>query len=152
MSEDKRVKLYIRPAEAEDIKDLKDNLRQADIEEITATGSNPLTSLCEGFIFSKECYTVINNKKPIGMFGLGVNNSIWFLGTEETIKHPKEWIKIGRQYINHFLEIYPVLANTVSVNNTAHINWLKHLGAKFSAPYEKNSNLFQDFYIIKKEG
>lgn len=147
---------YIRPAEAEDIKQLKDNLRQADIEEIAANGSDPLTSLCEGFIFSQECYTCVYNEKPIGMFGLSYlddsEGSVWFLGTEATFKHPSKWIKLGRQYINHFLEKYPVLTNMVSVNNTAHIQWLKHLGAIFSTPYEKNSNLFKDFYFIKKEG
>lgn len=153
MSEDKKVNFYIRPSEAEDINYLYDKLRQADIEEVTAIGSDPLTSLCEGFIFSQECYTFIYNNKPSGMFGLGYldNNlgSIWFLGSDEVFKVPKEWIKLGRQYINHFLEKYPVLTNMVSVNNTAHIKWLKHLGAKFSAPYEKNSNLFKDFYFIK---
>lgn len=153
MSEDKKVNFYIKPSEAEDVNYLYNKLRQADIEEVTAIGSDPLTSLCEGFIFSQECYTCFYDEKPIGMFGLGYladnTGSIWFLGTDETLKHPKEWIKNGRQYVNHFLENYPVLTNMVSVNNTAHIQWLKHLGAIFSAPYEVNSNLFKDFYFIK---
>lgn len=151
MSEDRTLSFYIRPSEGEDVAYLHDKLRQADIEEIAALGSDPLTSLCEGFIFSKECYTCIYNGKPSGMFGLGYEGSIWFLGTDDILKVPKLWIKTGRQYINHFLEIYPVLTNMVSVNNTTHINWLKHLGAKFSLPYEKNSNLFKDFYFIKEK-
>lgn len=153
MSEDKIVKLYIRPSEGSDIEYLKDNLRQADLEEVAALGSTPLVSLCDGYIFSQECYTVVCEDKPSGMFGLSYlddsTGSIWFLGADNLLQFPKQWIKLGRQYINHFLEIYPVLANTVSVNNKVHIGWLKHLGAIFSLPYEKNSNLFRDFYFIK---
>ena len=151
MSEDNNF--YIRPSEAEDIMYLKDNLRQADIEEITATGSNPLVSLCEGYIFSQECYTCIYNDKPSGMFGLSYfgdkQGSIWFLGTDDLQKVPKEWLICGRQYINHFLEIYPILSNMVSIDNRVHIRWLKHLGAIFSAPYEVNGNLFRDFYFLQ---
>lgn len=153
MSEDS--KFYIRASEADDIKYLKNNLRQADIEEVTAQGSDPLTSLCEGYIFSQECYTSVYKGKPSGMFGLSYlsdkRGSIWFLGTDDILEVPREWIKLGRQYINHFLEIYPVLTNMVAVNNKAHINWLKHLGAIFSAPYEVNGNLFKDFYFLKRE-
>lgn len=154
MSEAKTTNFYIRPSEAEDIMYLHDKLRQADIEEITALGSNPLTSLCEGYIFSQECYTCVYNNEPSGMFGLSYFNgegSIWFLGTDNIQKVPKEWIKQGRQYINHFLEIYPILSNMVSINNKAHIRWLKYLGAIFSAPYEFNGSLFKDFYFIHKK-
>ena len=147
-------KFYIRPSEANDIDYLKDNLRQADIEEITALGSNPLFSLCEGFIYSQECYTCIYQDKIIGMFGLShldtTKGSIWFLGTEQTHKLPKRWVMFSRQYINHFLNIYPILTNMVAVDNTAHIRWLKKLGAIFSVPYKFNNHLFQDFYFIRK--
>ncbi len=155
MLEDNKV--TIRASVAQDITDLKDNLRKADIEELSALGSTPLVSLCEGFLYSDKCYTCLKGNKPIGMFGLSktlIKNqgSIWFLGSYETLKYPKGWLKIGGQYINDFLKIYPVLTNIVSVNNIEHINWLKHLGAIFSAPYKFNDNLFQDFYFIKKEG
>lgn len=152
---EKTNNFYIRPSEAEDVQYLYDKLREDDIEEITALGSNPLVSLCEGFIFSKECYTCIYNDKPIGMFGIGLSSneqgSIWFLGADDIQKVPKEWILFGRQYINRFLNIYPILTNMVSINNTAHIRWLKKLGAIFSAPYNYNNQQFLDFYFIKRE-
>lgn len=141
---------YIKPSIIADVTKLVDNLRQADIDEITAQGHNPLISLFDGFFFSDECYTCFFNNKVMGMFGIDIKfNSIWFLGSDDSEKVAREWIKEGRYYINHFLELSPILTNTVSTKNKLHIGWLKRMGAKFSAPYLINNHYFQDFYIIK---
>ena len=73
---------------------------------------------------------------------------IW-LGSDECEHCKRQWIRTAGYYIKHFLEISPILTNTVSTKNTLHIKWLKRMGAKFSAPYLINDHYFQDFYIIK---
>lgn len=143
-------KFKVRITKAEDISLLVDNLRQDDIDEITAGGSTPLVSLMNGYLMSDECYSAFVNNQIVGMFGVHYQtNSIWFLGNDLSAAVKKEWIRTAAYYIRHFLEGSPVLTNTVSINNKVHIRWLKRMGAKFSVPYERNNHLFQDFYIIK---
>lgn len=141
----------IRKAELNDIEILHNNLRQADIKEITAQGSTALMSLLEGFSLSKECYSIIIDNKPEGMFGLSILNmpegsaNIWCLGTDKLATIPKDWLKLGRFYINKFLDNYSILTNQVSIHNKLHIKWLYKLGASFSDSH----NGFKQFIITK---
>ena len=140
----------VRISKAEDIQLLVDNLRQDDIDELKAAGFTPLDALLQGYFYSNECYSAFVNDQIIGMFGVCYpTHSIWFLGSDLSASVKREWIRTASYYIRHFLETKPVLTNTVSTNNKVHIKWLKRMGAKFSAPYEYNNHLFQDFYLIK---
>ena len=152
---DKNKEFYIREALTDDIKELSENLRQADINEITALGSNPLMGLLESFLYSEECYTVIIDGQISGMFGISHVNQpdgfaqIWFLGSDLTTKLPRKWIKEGRYYINQFLNKYAYLVNIVSTENILHIKWLERMGAVFSEPLEINNHLFKQFFITR---
>lgn len=142
----------VKKTKAGDVALLVDNLRQDDVDELTASGSTPLISLMNGYLASDECYSAFVDNHIVGMFGVNYQtHSIWFLGNDLSATVKKEWIRTASYYIKHFLELSPVLTNTVSIKNTVHIKWLKRMGAKFSAPYEFNNHLFQDFYIIKGE-
>lgn len=145
-----KINFEIKPAEIKDIISLKDNLRQADINALTALGSTTLNSLLDGYLSSDECYSTYINNQVAGVFGFNKKyNCIWFLGSDLIDTVPKEWIKTGKKYINHFLELSPVLKNTISLDNKLHIKWLKRMGARFSAPYLINNTYFQDFFIIR---
>ena len=141
----------IRKAELNDIEILHNNLRQADIKELSALGSTPLMSLLEGFSLSNECYSIIIDNKPEGMFGISIHNmpegtaNIWCLGTDKLATIPKDWLKLGRFYINKFLENYSILTNHISIHNKLHIRWLEKLGASFS----NSHNGFKQFIITK---
>ena len=140
----------IKITKAEDVKNLIGSLRQDDLDEITAMGSNELNSLMNGFLLSDECYSVFVNNHIVGMFGFNKQtSSIWFLGSDGCNHCKRQWLRTAGYYIRHFLEISPILTNTVSIKNILHINWLKRMGAIFSAPYMINNQYFQDFYIIK---
>lgn len=142
----------VKTTKAEDVAQLSGSLRLADIEELEALGSLPLNSLMDGFLMSDECYSAFVGNHIIGIFGVHLKSqTIWFLGSDLCETVPKEWIRTAGYYIKHFLELCPVLTNTVSVKNKLHIKWLKRMGAKFSAPYLINNNYFQDFFIIKGE-
>lgn len=145
-------KFMVVPTKAEDVLKLVNNLRKADIEEILAMGSLPLNSLLDGYFLSDKCYSAFVDNHIIGIFGFNKKyHTIWFLGSNLSKSVKKEWIKTARYYINHFLELSPILTNTVSINNKLHIKWLKRMGAIFSIPYSINNHYFQDFYIIKGE-
>ena len=148
--------LFIRNAKVEDIIALSKVLRTSDKEEIEDMGYIPLNALLDSFFMSDECYSAfvsIKDKKAnnlLGVFGFKKDtHSIWFLGSDLSGSCPKEWIRTAGYYIRHFLEITPILANTVSTKNNIHIKWLKRMGAVCSAPYLINNNYFQDFYILK---
>lgn len=142
----------VSPTKAEDISKLANNLREADVDEILALGGLPLNSLLDGYLLSDECYSAFVDNHIIGIFGFNEKyHTIWFLGNELCETVPREWIKTAGYYIQHFLNLSPVLTNTVSIKNKLHIKWLKKMGAKFSAPYMINNRYFQDFYIIKGE-
>lgn len=141
----------VENTKAEDIINLIGNLRQVDLKECLDLGSTDTVSLIDGFLFSDECYSAFINNHIMGVFGINKRNqSIWFLGNNLYSLVPKEWMKAGKYYINHFLESTPILTNKISVNNKEHIKWLRKMGAIFSIPYLIDNNYFQDFYIIKR--
>ena len=124
----------VKITKAEDVMNLIGNLRKDDLEELEAMGSTDVLSLMDGYIFSDECYSVfVNNHcesggserthfRIIGMFGMNKRtNSIWFLGSDECGHCKRQWIRTAGYYIKHFLEISPILTNTVSTKNTLHI-------------------------------
>lgn len=145
-------KFMVTAAKAEDAIKLANNLRKEDLEELEALGGIALNSLLDGYFLSDECYSAFVDNHIIGMFGINKEtHSIWFLGSDLCLSVPREWIRTAGYYIRHFLEISPILTNTVSINNKLHIKWLRRMGAKFSAPYLINNHYFQDFFIIKGE-
>lgn len=147
----RKDKIIVTPTKAEDVMDLVHNLRLEDVEEIEALGNIPLVSLFNGFLFSDECYTAFVDNYIIGIFGYcSQNKRIWFLGSELSKKTKREWLINAKHYINHFLKKEPILMNTVLTKNKLHIQWLKRIGAKFSAPYFINNHCVQDFYIIRQ--
>ena len=149
-------KLIIKKSKLQDVFNLKDRLRKDDIEELEALGSNPQTALLRGYIYSEECFSVFEGDKIIGMFGRSSFNmpvdicSIWFLGSDECLKHPVSFVKQGFKFINESLKIYRVIQNKVYAKNLSHIKWLKRLGVTFMQPQLINGNEFIQFYKIRK--
>ena len=143
----------IVPSQAEDVLELKDNLRAEDIAECEAGGLTPFNALLDSYVFSDECYSCKKDNKTIAMFGvsswkqpegIGV---IWFLGSDETEKHPVSMVRDSREFIDNWFNKYELLWNTVDIRNTRHIAWLKHLGFTFVEPTIKFNNYdFLQFY------
>lgn len=145
-------KVIMVKSEADDILELKDNLRREDIEECRACGHTPMESLMQGYAFS-DCYSAKKNGKTIAMFGVSSYKQphgfgvVWFLGSDEVFKHPITLVKGGREYTDKwFKEGYKVLYNAVDKRNTKHINWLIHLGFIFTNTVKVNGYDFLQFY------
>lgn len=149
-------KVIIEPSVAGDVLELKDNLRTEDISECQACGHTPTEALARGYIFSDECYSAKVNGKTEAMFGVSSTKqpdgfgAVWYLGSDESFKHPISLVREGRKQINKWLEKYRVLYNAVDKRNEKHIAWLKHIGFTISNPVNINGYEFYNFYKIKE--
>lgn len=142
----------IVPSDAGDVFELKDNLRAEDIQECQAGGFTPAQALINGFTQSDECYSAKVNGKTEAMFGVCSQNQpegigvIWYLGSDETMRHPIAMVRDSRKYIDGWLKKYKMLWNVVDERNTTHISWLKHLGFIFTTTVIVNGYRFIQFY------
>lgn len=122
-----------------DIEHVAANMRQADIEEITAgTGSSPADALIESVMLSTACLALDIDGEPAAIFGvapltgmLGSMGSPWLLGTRLLERRPRALIALGPYYRDGMLAMYPHLVNYVDARNTRSIRWLKWLGFEF---------------------
>lgn len=149
-------KVIIVPSVAGDILELKDNLRAEDVMECQACGHNPEDALFLSYTFSTECYSAKVKGYTEAMFGVSSFNQpegygvIWYLGSDESFKHPKALVNDAREVINKWFETYKVLYNAVDARNDRHIAWLKHLGFIFIEPVMVNGYEFLQFYKLKE--
>lgn len=132
------MEIKIREARRSDIHALKDKLREADREEILASGyESPEAALTRGFEASTVCLCVDIEGSPSALFGvvpeslLGDTASVWFLGAPELARMKKSFVKLSRAMIKEFLSKYPNLWNIVDSRYASSIRWLKSCGAVF---------------------
>lgn len=148
-------KVIIVPSVAGDILELKDNLRTEDIAECQACGHTPIEALMMGYVWS-ECYSAKVNGKTEAMFGVSSFNqpegfgAVWYLGSDESFKHPIALVKGGRKYVEEWLQKFKVLYNRVDARNLRHIEWLKCVGFKFTDSTFINGYEFLNFYVNKE--
>jgi hypothetical protein len=149
-------KVIIVPSVAEDVFELEDNLRAEDVQECQACGRTPHDALMEGFVWS-ECYSAKVNGITEAMFGVSSYQQpegygvIWYLGSDESFKHPVTLVKGGREYTRKWLQKFDVLYNIVDARNVRHIAWLKHIGFIFTGKtIDVNGYEFLQFYKTKE--
>ena len=149
-------KVIIVPSVAEDVFELKDNLRAEDIAECQACGRTPQEALMEGYVWS-ECYSAKVNGKTEAMFGVSSYQQpkgygvVWYLGSDESFRHPIALVKGGREYSRKWLEKFNILYNVVDARNVRHIAWLKHIGFTFTGnKVDVNGYDFLQFFKTKE--
>lgn len=144
----------VRDSEIGDVFDLANNLRMDDIAEIWKSHHKmPEQALLDGYTNSIICFTIERNEKAIAMFGiipatiLGSVATIWLLASPELEKVQRAFLKHSRQFIDIFLEYYPLLINYVDVMNRQSIKWLKWCRAEMGPviPYGVEHQPFQYF-------
>ncbi|MCX4025631.1 hypothetical protein H0A36_27000 [Endozoicomonas sp. SM1973] len=140
--------IEIRETDKSDCYLLASRLRQQDLDELEALGSKPLDALLRGLNWGLECYTAWKNGKPIAMFGVAEQDGQaipWLLGSAELENKGMALCKLGKKYINNWLNKYGYLTNAVSTKNTVAISWLEYLGATLGAFGVFGTNTFQIF-------
>lgn len=135
--------IVIRPARPEDCVPVAACMRSEDRREVAVLGQTPYEALHESLSESSIVYTVVVKEQLAAMFGLmplsviGNHACIWLL-TGEPVDEiaPITFVRLSRQMINQFLQLYPVLENWVDARYTQAIKWLRLCGAHFDASRE----------------
>lgn len=150
--------VIVRTSVREDIDNLKNRLKQSDIQEIWASHNHtPEEALKISFEESALCLTIEDNGIVIGMFGvtpyyfLSNRGIIWLLSSEELFNRKYRFIRHSRYFIELFLEMYPYLENYVDCRNIKSIRWLEACGAVLNDPihYGIEKMPFRHFYFKK---
>jgi hypothetical protein len=121
------------------IAELAAHLRRADADEVLASsGRTPLQALTQSVVVSDDCRMTLYRGRPLSIGGLVlVDEQVacpWQLCAEEAPRHGKGILRLGRQALNHWLTVRPVLCNLADARNTESLRWLRWLGFTFGEP------------------
>ncbi len=130
--------IHTEVTEAWHIPSLASRLRESDKQEIKASSDlEPLEGLTRSVEHSPICYTIMEGKLPIGIFGTAPdeNNTalIWMLASDDLKRHSRQFIRESKIYIQdlHKESNADLLWNLTDKRNTVHHKWLKWCGFKF---------------------
>lgn len=146
---------FIEPTK-EAIEIIAADMRQADIDEIWASHHyTPVEALMEGWKDSYLSAIVTIEDEPCVMLGLVIHDILsgsgvpWLLGTENVLKHKREFVRQVPAVIDMMLDICPKLTNFVHVENRASVRWLKRIGFILDdpLPYGCENELFHRFHL-----
>lgn len=135
---------------------LADNLRQSDLDEITATHDlDPFTSLLTSARLSELAWVILWNGEPVSIFGAAPtpcpdSGLVWMMGTPGMDeRRPSLTIaRMTRPYLERMHRRYPCLWNNIDARNEKSMNWLKWSGFKLleALPeYGREKRLFFTF-------
>ena len=140
----------MRVANVDDAKYLSTRLRDCDVEEIKALMNyTPYTALMLGVLNSELPLVVVNDYKPVAMFGVVPTEHfgcIWLLGSEGLKDVSLPFLKECREVVKMFNNKHKLLANFVYAKNELHIKWLRWCGFKFIKLHKKYGYEQKPFY------
>lgn len=109
-------------------------MRQEDRNEIKRFNkTSSIRAINMSYHHSLVCWTVLKNGEPIAMFGAGElsclsrDGLVWFLGTDEVKKHPREYLQGVRYYVQEMLKDFEHLHNKIDYSNTLAIRFAKKM-------------------------
>lgn len=146
------MRLEILPGNDEDATHLIGRLRNRDLEELRAYGSDsPDNQLMESWNNTRLRWTVWIDGSVACVFGCRGINDIgvpWLLGSDFTKKMRRVFIAESKKYIDVMRKRYNTLFNYVYYKNRQSIKWLIWLGFTVDRPkpYGEFGNPFHLFY------
>ncbi|MBX6334126.1 hypothetical protein IRY61_02160 [Candidatus Saccharibacteria bacterium] len=154
--------LIVRPATVSDVESLAPRLREADLLEIRAAGSEtPLEVLMEGLESPDGCWVAVTEDDDIPHVIFGTAPSpvpflgfVWMMASDEVRTHWFQILRETRPWVARLGEKYEALTNVVHAKNTLHIRWIKWAGFTFLRELEINGESFYEFVKLfpKMEG
>lgn len=149
---------YVREYVPSDAAAIAKGMRQADRDEVSAhSGSTPYDAVTRGVSFSKIRCTIVRTwgHKPVGVFGVTEDGTIWCLGTDDLTRKPLvyQFMRECRRYVDLLQDHYPILHNVIDARNTVHITWLRHMGFTFIRripQFGVENREFMEFVRIEK--
>lgn len=139
----------------EGVMSVADNMRQADVVEVWASGRmTPFDALQKSIIASKFSTMVWVDNTPCAVFGLVVRDMLsgagvpWMLGADSVLDHKRDILKHSRIGVDQMLDVCPNLYNYVHTENTVSIRWLRWLGFEIdeTKPHGIGGELFHRFH------
>lgn len=152
------VELDFNMTTDDDIKFVADNMRDFDVAEVLAAGSESVhQSLVDSVELSKTAVAVSHDGVTILIFGLvkpsliSKSGVIWMLGANQSLNYKRELMVYTRRVIKEMLNECDELYNYVHDENKVSIKWLKALGFTMGEPepYGPYDALFRRFYMKK---
>ncbi len=132
--------LYVEKATPAHAFELAFDLRQEDKYEIALMGHTPLDALIAPFRYTRKgvnTYTVLDNDKPVAMFGVvstqynHKHGSVWFLSSNKLDKNINYFTKRTKKWCDYFLSDYEFVFNCITLEQKKNIKWLKWLDFQF---------------------
>jgi hypothetical protein len=131
-------------------------MRQADVDEVAASGKEPYLALADSLNSSIMAWTGLVDDEPVCVFGvapldiLSGIGSPWLLGTGFLPRYAMTFLRMNKAYVQKMSELFPHLENYVDARNKLSIRWLKWLGFQFDAqpvPYGIWGTPFYRFWM-----
>lgn len=145
----------IVPATEQHIESMLPNVRQADIEEVTAASSRTVEEALHMGLRRSNGYAWagLADGEVVCIFGVAPMGLLsdtgipWMIGTPLIEKHSKVFLKRSRRYVKGMCTLYNRLENWVDDRNDCAKDWLAWLGFKLHdpEPYGKKQLPFRRF-------
>lgn len=147
--------IEIRKTTLDDIVSMKDRLLDCDVVSLKEElGLTPFQSLAWAQEQSSHCSTVLNDGRPMLIFGLvpsPVNDGAcgWMLVTKDMASMKLTFLRKSKEVIRDMLDIYPVIYNRIAAKHDRVIAWLKWCGAIVTPPEPDPSSgkLYSKYFL-----
>lgn len=130
-----KINVKVVPAEFEHVESIAKNMREADRQELWASGLvTPELALKSAIKASDKAWTGLINDEPVCMFGVSRGTiaarigSPWLLGTDALEMYQVPFLRRCRGYVSEMTEGFDTLINYVDARNAKSIRWLRWLG------------------------
>jgi|TARA_Y100000310_G_scaffold171987_2_gene172106 hypothetical protein len=120
---------------------LANHLRQEEILEVTAASRLSIyDTIMSSINRSVEVQTVLWDGDVIAIVGLQPHSvlsdkaSPWLLTTEEVKRHPRELLRLSRQFLERWIQQYSLLENYIDSRYEPSLRWARKVGFTVEEP------------------
>lgn len=130
----------IVPAQEEHVRQILEDVREADRLELWAAGLQTPEEAMRGGMNAGPSWAGTIDGAAVCMFGVVPGNPLsgvgipWMVGTNALERHAVTFLRRCRPQMRKFREDFPLLLNYVDARNTVAIKWLSWLGFEIHPP------------------
>jgi hypothetical protein len=140
-----------RNATLEDVKDIYQNLREADLKECLVGGDDAYEVLEESFKLSSECYVMCHEDVPFAIYGVSPDHlggaAIWMMGTDDIRTHKVYFMRTAKAALDGWCTFYNRLYNLVYTKNELHVKWIERMGFSMGPVVVYRGEQFRSFEL-----
>lgn len=135
---------------------LSEDLRQSDLDEITATSAlPPAEALVASCLVSTLGWVMRRNGVPICAFGCaptGVPGAghVWMLGSPKMDQSAVTILRLTRPYLDQMHRIFPFLWNYIDARNDRSMRWLEWAGFRLLEAHPEHGREKRLFFTFAR--